>query len=156
MLTGSAGYVGSSIIGALIIATSRDEAGARRSLWIVSIVLLLSLALWVRGDVVGVVALILWAAALILLARYAKDRWLLFCAQFLGLVQCATSIQALLVVLRVATSHETQTDAEILNQATGVPSLLWALSWSLISAVLIALALRRAWSEPKMKAKPAA
>lgn len=148
-VVGSAGYVGASLIGVLLILYSKNPEGARTSLRILGASLAMSMLLWVRGGTdgawIGVAAGFLWVGALFLAASYMSNRAVLFTAIFLGLQQCLHSLQALLTLMNLSFFGERHSDAAILQQATGLPASLWAIGWSVFSVCLMVVALKGAW-----------
>lgn len=145
-LIGSAGYLGAALIGAAMVYFGRSERGARLVLRTTALALSISMIIWVRGDFAGVISGIAWIAVLLGCASLLRGLPLLFGVQFFGLQQCLTSMQAVYTVLRISTLGERHSDAQILASVTGVPALLWALSWCLLSGVLIFVTVRAAWS----------
>jgi hypothetical protein len=107
--------------------------------------LAISMLIWVRGDFVGVTSGILWLLTLFVLANMLKGLPLLFSVQFIGLQQCVTSMQAVYTVLQISTIGDRSSDAQILASVTHVPALVWALSWCLLSAILMFITVRAAW-----------
>ncbi len=152
VLEASAGYVGAAIGGALMILFSRHEVGARLTLRVLAGVLGLSLLLWVRGDAIGIITGIFWVAALAGLSLL-KGRWLLFAAQFVGLQQCLSSVRSLYVLVQISAIGEGHSDAGLMQNATGVPAIVWSLVWCAISLGLLTVALRRAWQAPNHPAE---
>lgn len=141
-----AGYLGATIIGALMILSSRTERGAAITLRTVGVVLSLSLLLWVRGDLVGIVSGLAWIACLFALPVKVKGRNLVFVAQLLGIQQCLSSIQSLYILFRISAFGGAQSDAAIMAQDTGIPALFWAVLWGLIGLGALYATLRVAWS----------
>lgn len=151
VVTASAGYVGAAVIGALIILFARTPTAARRTLATLGALVAISLLIWVRGDIVGVGTGIAWAVGLIILAGTLSDNMARFAAQFLGVQQCLTSIQALLTLLKLSSHPEAVSDAQILQQQSGISSVFWALIWAVFSLVAVGWALKTAWNAPKAK-----
>lgn len=141
----SAGYVGSTMVGGLVLAWARNETGARRALGAAAVFLGISLVLFVRGDGVGLLSAFGWLVALILAAARTRGATTIFLAQFIGLQLCLTSLQAFVSLFNVAASIDGHSDAKILEQATGLPDLLWAALWLAMSLVVVWASLRAAW-----------
>jgi len=143
ILVAPAGYVGATIVGASLILAGRTAQNARKALYALAVVLALGLLLWVR-NALGFGTGIVYFAGVLLLAKNLSDDHVRIASQFLGLHQCVASAQALLVLLNINTFGHQQNDAAILAQATGVPAIVWAGSWALVSAAVVVTALRRA------------
>jgi len=151
-LTASAGYIGASIFGAIMIAMGSSEKTARYILTAICLLLTTSMLVWVRGDSVGVASGFAWVLTLAAMAIFLKGRPLMFCCQFLGLQQCLNSFNALFALVRVSSATETHSDATILQGITGVPSIVWAVVWSAFSLGLVGWTLRRSWAPRPQKA----
>ncbi len=145
ILTASAGYVGSAIVGAIMIAGAKNGRGARAMLLAAAAFLAISMALFVRGDVVGVVSGLAWVSALAAAGLKLPVDWRTFAAQFVGVQLCLTSAHAFFALLQLSISSEAMTDAEALERVTGMPGILWATGWFAVSALAVGLGLRRAW-----------
>ncbi len=152
-LVASAGYVGSAVLGALIIFFGRTERSARIVFWFLGATMAVSLALFVRGDLVGVLSGAGWTVLFIFLGMKAKGWFSTFFAQFVGVQQCLAAFQSILVLLNLALTSEVQSDAKILESATGLPALGWAILWSALSLVLVFFTLKLAWRTPQKATK---
>lgn len=153
IVTASAGYVGSALIGAAIIFFGRTEHSARAVFWVLGLALAGSLIIFVRGDLVGVLTGIGWTVVFLLCALRAKGWFATFFAQFIGVQQCLAAFQSILILLNLATSSEAQSDATILQNATGLPAIIWAGFWTILSLVLVFFMLRLAWRTPQKQQK---
>jgi hypothetical protein len=147
-LIGPAGYIGSAIIGAAILWFSRTEQGARMTLRVLAIVVAAGMMLWLRGDYVGVTASLGWLVAFVLASTFLRGMPLIFAAEFVGFQQCLNSITAVLTLVNITTSTESQSDALVMQSHTHIPAFFWAFGWCAISLVLVALSLRNAWKTP--------
>ncbi|MFQ3587425.1 MAG: M50 family metallopeptidase [Fimbriimonadaceae bacterium] len=141
----SAGYVGTAAVGAAMIALSRNVSGARLAMGLLGGLVGVSVLLWVRADVVGVVGGLFWSGLLLYLANRMRGVGSLVAAQFLGVQLCLTTLQSFLVLFQVIGFAGIENDATIAYRATGIPAVVWAGIWSLIGLGLMALALRYAW-----------
>jgi len=146
ILIASAGYLGASIIGAVMIYCGRTEKGARITLWSIAAALTFSMIVWVRGDSVGEISGFGWITTIALVALLVKGKPLMFCVQFLGLQQCLNAVRSLFTLVEVSASTEIHSDASILQSATHVPSIVWAVGWSAFSLALVGWTLRRSWA----------
>jgi hypothetical protein len=145
-LIASAGYVGAALIGASMVYFGRSERGARFVLRAVAGTLALAMAIWVRGDLIGVLSGVGWIGVLLLSAASLRGLPLLIGVQFFGIQQCLTSIQAVYTVLRISALSEGHSDAQILASITGVPAIVWAFTWCAVSGILVLATVRAAWS----------
>jgi len=146
----SAGYVGSSLVGAAMIFFSRSERGARATLIVLAVSLSLSMILYVRGDWVGVVSGFAWIGILIALAKFLKPGSAIFASQFIGVMQCLNAGYSILTLLKITAVTEIQSDAALMQKATMVPAMVWAVCWAALSLILLVLTLLRAWNhKPK-------
>lgn len=148
VLVGSAGYLGASAIGAVAIYTSRTPIGARRTLVALALALTFSMAIWVRGEPVGVGAGIAWIGVLLVGSRLFKGSSLVFFAQFLGMLQCVSSVESLFVVLQISAFSNGHSDAKLLEQATGAPAVVWSLLWCALSLAAMGIAAKWGWRKP--------
>lgn len=144
-LVASAGYLGAAAAGAAIVWAMRSERGARTALGVTGFALAASLALFVRGDLVGVVSGALWAVALLVAARTLRGSTLLFVTGLIGLQQGLNALRSLLELLQIAASSETHSDALLMQQTTRVPAFVWAGVWGACGLAVVALTVRRAW-----------
>ncbi|HVT13802.1 MAG TPA: M50 family metallopeptidase [Fimbriimonadaceae bacterium] len=149
-LISTAGYIGATIIGGLMIWFSRSEKGSATMLRILAVLLLISLLMWVRGDWVGLLSSVFWIAALFAIPSLLKRNQLVFAAQFLGLQQCLNSIQGLYVLLKISAYGGPDSDATNMARYTGIPAMFWALLWGAIGLGMLWVTLRSAW-----KSRPA-
>lgn len=144
-LVSSAGYLGATVIGALMIRFGGTERGASIVLRVIGAVLAFSMIFWVRGDVVGVVSGLLWIAFLFALPHMLKARSLVFVVQLLGMQQCLASVQALYILFNIS-AYGGQSDAQNMAGFTGIPALVWATLWGVVGVAAVLLTLRSAWT----------
>lgn len=144
-LISTAGYLGATIIGGLMIWFSRSEKGAAMTLRILAVLLFISLLLWVRGDSVGVISSVFWIAALFAIPSLLKDRQLIFAAQLLGMQQCLTSVQGLYILFRISAYGGPDSDATNMAQLTHIPAMVWAVLWGLTGLGVLWITLQSSW-----------
>lgn len=156
MLISSAGYLGATLFGTLLLVWIRLGYSSRAALYISSglvavmtVVFGLIAPFWnllanvTFGSVVfTVLSGILLSAGLFAIAKFAKPKWVSFALAFLA-VQCLLnaffSLKDLFFI-SAATDHAT--DAANMAAATGIPALIWVVVWITISVVMISLGLR--------------
>lgn len=154
LLVASAGYMGSTIFGGLLILGSRNEKSARSTLLATFVLFATSLLLLVRINPVGIISGLFWAAALGASAKFLKQDALIFLTRFLGLSLCLTSFQSFLTLVQLTATTNSHNDAMLLQQATMIPAILWSLSWMALSAVALFFTLKSAWNPTPKKTKP--
>ncbi|MBL8049132.1 MAG: M50 family metallopeptidase [Chthonomonas sp.] len=145
VVTASAGYVGASIIGALVVVASRTPRGAKIALYALAACLLFSLTFWVRGSAVGVGIGILWVGLLVAGGTFLRGETLAGVAQVVGLAQCFAAIMGVFELFKVAAAGEEAGDAANMAAYTGIPASIWMLLWAIASMALAWMSLKRAW-----------
>ena len=143
VLVSSAGYLGATAYGVLLLLLIRRAVAARVVL-IGSAALILALTigygLW---SPFTIVAGILLSLGLIAIAKYASPRVATFFVSFLA-VQCV--LNALLdletVFLLSFPGSEKLTDAGNMERATHIPAMFWAIIWIGLSFLLLSMAMR--------------
>ncbi|MBI5549709.1 MAG: M50 family metallopeptidase [Deltaproteobacteria bacterium] len=139
VVTASAGYLGSALSGALLlIATLRYQRG-RWVLGLLSAGLLVVCLLWARSPFTIAVALGM-SALLGLATRFFPPELAQLTALFIGVFN---SLYALFDLKDDLWSAERRagTDAALLAKATHIPSIVWAVLWTLIAVGMLAFAL---------------
>ncbi len=140
----NAGYLGSTLVGGAVIALSGSEKSAQWVLRGLSLALAVSMALWVRGDLVGILSGLIWTLALFSVSM-KRSPFGLFAAQFLGFQQCLNGFNMLRVVLFVSAKTNLETDASMLASRTLIPAVVWALLWCILGVIVVWWSLRIAW-----------
>lgn len=130
LIVAAAGYVGTTVLGAWIIVAARTDKGARLTAQILAGVLGLALVLFVR-SLVGWVSGVIWLGALVWASK-APAVWVRWVVSMVGTILCLASLEAVFSIFGL-TRAMTENDAVILERATGIPALLSASVWSLIS-----------------------
>lgn len=152
----SAGYLGTTAFGTLLLAWIRFGRSPRPALYFsASLIGLMTIAFglilpfynFLENVTVGSIAFTVFAglvisAGLFAVARYAPLKWAQFAMAVLS-VQCLLnaffSLKDLFVISALSTQ---QTDAANMAAATGIPALFWAILWIAISAVMIVVGIR--------------
>lgn len=156
LLISSAGYLGATAFGVILLAWIRYGYSPRLALYIsagfvavMTIVFGFLAPFWnllervTFGSVVFTVfSGAVLSAGLFAVAKFATPKWVNFALAFLA-VQCLLnaffSLKDLFVIS--ATSGQS-TDAANMAAATGIPALLWVVIWIVISIVMISVGLR--------------
>jgi Peptidase M50B-like len=144
ILVSSAGYIGATSYGVLLLFLIRRAVAARVVL-VGSAALILALTivygLW---SPFTIVAGILLSLGLLAIAKYASPRVATFFVSFLA-VQCVlNALLDLKTVFFLSTplGPSVPTDAMNMANATGIPALFWAIIWIGISFLLLSMAMR--------------
>lgn len=156
ILVSSAGYVGAMAYGALLLVLIRRAVAARIVLLgSAALILLLttiygvwkplSAGLWEHFSLFTLVAGILLSLGLVAIARYASARTASFFVSFLA-VQCVLNALSDLKTVFFLSSPfggaSAQTDAVNMANATGIPSIFWAIIWIGIALTILSTAMR--------------
>lgn len=130
----SAGYLGSLLIGSLLFISGYDK---KVSLWvctIISAILLLFTANYMKG-VEGTIAALSYSVLLYISPRYFNKTVHLYLMKIFGLISCLYVVVDMKEDL--LTLNYRMTDAQMLSEITGVPAILCAFIWIAISFVVI-------------------
>jgi len=157
LLISSAGYLGTTVFGIILLVWFRYKYSSRNALYfssafvgIMTIVFGLVAPVWnvfnVKVSVGSVIFTLLSGAVLttglFAIAKYASMKWVNFSLAFLS-VQCLLnaifSLKTLFFISALTNSHS---DAANMEQATGIPALAWVLIWIVLSVVMISIGLR--------------
>ena len=143
-LTLSAGYLGSLLFGALILMLARArKPGPRDSTTLIGVAVLVLTVLYVRNPF-GILFGALFGAAMLAL-RSAGRRVHVVVLTALGLTSC---LYALLDIKSdVLDRPFLESDAHMLAQLTGVPTMVWGVLWILLGVVVSWSLFRRALAE---------
>lgn len=156
-LVSSAGYVGTTIFGVLLLTWFRFGYSSRNALYISSgfvgvmtLIFGLLAPMWnvfngqftILSVAFTVISGAVLTGGLFAVAKYAKDKWVNFALAFLA-VQCLlNAIFSLKDLFLISATTDAQSDAANMAQATGIPSLNWVVLWIFISIIVISLGLR--------------
>lgn len=146
----SAGYLGATAFGALLLWAIRRRVKARALL--AGSALVIAALTVVFGFIVPltnlslqpftVLAGVAISAGLLAGARYLGPRAANFLAGFLA-VQCVlNAVFDLKGLIYMSLASDAQTDAMNMAAATGVPAVVWAVMWAVIGFVIVSVALR--------------
>ena len=144
ILVSSAGYLGATAYGVLLLFLIRRAMAARVVLIgsaALVLVLTVGYGLW---SPFTVIAGILLSLGLIAIAKYTSPRVATFFVSFLA-VQCVlNALLDLKTVFFLSTplGPSVPTDAMNMANATGIPAMFWAVIWIGISFLLLSMAMR--------------
>lgn len=140
-LIASAGYLGSLLVGALLLALVKRRGGSQRALQVLAVALLVADVAFVRNVFGFVVTLGLavgfWAIA------WKGPGWLpRFSVSLLAALNCIYAVLDLTGLFALSAGRA-QTDAEVMAGATGVPAIVWAAIWLTVGIIALWLFARR-------------
>ena len=156
LLISSAGYLGATAFGTLLLVWMRYGFSSRVGLYLsagfVGVLTLIFgflapfwnlLANVTFGSVVfTVLSGVVLAVGLAAIAKFAMIKWANFALAFLA-VQCLlNAFFSLKDLFFISTMTSQTSDAANMAAATGIPGFLWVMVWIAISLAMIALALR--------------
>ncbi|MBI5647243.1 MAG: M50 family metallopeptidase [Ignavibacteriae bacterium] len=135
----SSGYLGSLLLGGVILLLAGKRAAAPALAWGIGLGVLAVTLAFVRNGF-GLFFGIAFGAGMIALARFLPRRFLDTALLYLG------TISALYAVVDIKedllTLEPRLTDAAILASMTGVPAIIWGLLWSALSLLMLFLLFR--------------
>ncbi|MBA3805922.1 MAG: M50 family metallopeptidase [Acidobacteria bacterium] len=151
----SAGYLGAMAYGALLLVLIRRAVAARIVLLASAAFILvlttifglwkpLSNGMWERFSLFTLIAGVVLSLGLVAIARYASARTASFFVSFLA-VQCVlNALSDLKTVFFLSSPLGTSvpTDAVNMANATGIPSIFWAIIWIGIALLILSTAMR--------------
>ena len=120
-LVASSGYLGSSIVGCLLVAATRVEKRARPILWAIGAFMLFTLVFWIR-NAFGAVVVLGWAVTLLALARKGTGRAPRF---FLSVLAVQVALNAVYHI-RVLFLVDGASDADTMSRLFLAPAWFWA------------------------------
>jgi hypothetical protein len=142
-ITLSAGYLGSLVLGGLLVLGGQARAISSRLLLagVGGTILALTLG-YVRGGF-GIAFGLLFGAGLVLAGRYLPERWSSTALMGLGLTSVCYAI--LDIKSDILDRPELRSDARMLAELTGVPTLVWGIVWIVLALAAAAWLVRRAY-----------
>jgi hypothetical protein len=136
-LVASSGYLGSSIVGCLLVAATRVEKRARPILWGIGAFMLFTLVFWIRNPF-GAVVVLGWAVTLLALARKGTGRAPRFLLSVLAVQVALNAVYHIRVLFLV----NGPSDADTMSRLFVAPAWFWASAWMLLSVLMLAWTLR--------------
>ncbi|CAN5223484.1 M50 family metallopeptidase [soil metagenome] len=157
LLISSAGYLGTTAFGTLLLVWMRYNFSSRKALYfssgfvgLMTVVFGLLMPIWnifsskvTFGSVLFTVfSGAVLTAGLFALARFAEMKWVNFGLAFLA-VQCLlNAFFSLVDLFFITASTDAQSDAANMAAATGIPKMIWVFIWIGISIAMISVGLR--------------
>lgn len=160
LITSSAGYLGATAFGVLLLVAIRRAISAKVALavcagfvGVMTIFFGLFSSIWnvfsanvTFGSIAfTVVSGAILTAGLLAIARYAPPKWANFTVAFLA-VQCVlnslSDLKTVFLINAPFSGSHIHSDAANMAQATGLPAIAWVVIWIGISVVMISVGLR--------------
>lgn len=133
-LVSSAGYLGASVVGCLLMAAARVERRAQTIVWSVGAFMLATVVLWMR-NLFGFLVVLAWGVTLVALARKAHRDASRF---FLSLLAIQVALNAVYDIRVLFLVKGPYSDAEAMERVFLLPSWLWASVWMAASVAMLA------------------
>jgi hypothetical protein len=130
-LVASMGYLGTSIVGAILLALRQRPRAQRWALLVLAVAMVLSLVFWVR-NLFGAVTVAVLAVGIGFLALRATDRWASLLTNVLASQACVNA----LLDIRVLYSVGDGSDAAAMAKIVGLWPWFWATIWMGLSVLL--------------------
>ena len=146
VVVSSAGYVGSTLSGCVLLFTAARAKEARWPLVLLAGWTGLVALLWVRD---GFTLLFVGCSTLVLglIARFGPQLLRRGLLVFLAAFSVCYALYDIKDDLLHLSSFSGKTDADALAHATLIPAIVWAVAWGALSVLLVALTLRRIFME---------
>lgn len=157
LLISSAGYLGTTAFGTMLLVWMRYGFSSRLALYISSgfiglmtVVFGLLMPIWnvfslkvsFLSVIFTVFSGIVLTAGLFALARFGTPKWVNFGLAFLA-VQCLlNAVFSLFELFFITTTTDMPSDAANMAKSTGIPGIFWVLIWIGISIAMISIGLR--------------
>jgi hypothetical protein len=141
----SAGYVGSALIGGLLLIVAASRGSAQGVLFWLGVLLGIACLIWAR-NLFGFGVGLLMAAALMAAGLRLGVDWSGLLLLFLAVQATLGALDSLFGLIQLSTFHRgVLTDAQIMAHSTGVPAVVWSILWSGLSLTILWQALRLAY-----------
>jgi hypothetical protein len=132
-LVACSGYLGSAVVGCLLIAATRVERWAHIILLALGAVMLLTLVLWIR-NVFGAIVVLAWGVALIALAREGLGHAPRLLVSLLAIQVALNAVYDIRVLFLIDGAPN---DAQTLAELFWAPAWMWASLWMVTSRAML-------------------
>jgi hypothetical protein len=132
-LVASAGYLGASLVGCLLVAATRAPRRARFILSCVAGFMVLTLVLWMR-NLFGFVVVSAWAVVLIVLVRNSTHSALRFLLSLLAVQVALNAVYDIRVLFQI---DHAASDAATMARLFLLPPWIWATAWMAASVAML-------------------
>ncbi len=131
-LVASAGYLGASVVGCLLLSAARVQKWAKPILLTLGAVMVITVVLWIR-NLFGIVVVATWALFLIFVSRRATGKALRFVLSLLAIQVALNAVYDIRVLFFISGQPS---DAETMARLFVLPSWFWATTWMALSVLL--------------------
>lgn len=140
LLIASAGYLTSAAYGGLLLALSRQGRNSRNVLIVNAFLILALTGLFAEGIFTWIVGIAL-IFVLLVAGSSRNGEWPHLLLNFLALQCSMNAIFDLGTLLQVTSTTRIHNDAAIMENATLIPALIWALMWAALSLLFLVVGL---------------
>jgi Peptidase M50B-like len=137
-LVASAGYLGASVVGCLLMAAARVDRRARPILWGIGAFMLLTLVLWIRNPF-GAMVVLAWGVTLLWLGRQGSGNAPKF---VLSVLAIQVALNAVFDIRMLFLVHGGRSDADTMARLFLAPAWFWAAVWMGASIAMLVWTLR--------------
>ncbi len=142
IIIASAGYLASTIFGAILLLFGRHAKYAKGVIFVVAFLMLSLTFLFMKGFFGWIVGLII-VAVLGVTAFFASARVAHFFLNFLAVQCCLNALYDLRVLFELSATTREASDAMNMQRLTLIPAVVWASLWLLLSAGVLWIALKQ-------------
>ena len=142
-ITLSAGYLGSLALGSLLVLGAQSRRVSSRTLLAVVGGIILALTVGYVRSGFGIVFGLLFGAGLVVAGRKLPERWSSTTLMALGLTSVCYAI--LDIKSDILDRPELRSDARMLAELTGVPTVVWGVIWIVAAVAAATWLVRRAY-----------
>ncbi len=142
----SAGYVGCTLFGGILIILAGRNVSSNHVLTFLGILLGILCLVFVR-NLFGIFAGLVIAGLLFAAGYYLQANWANWLLLFLAVQVLLDAINSLFDLVRISSRSNILTDAQIMQNLTGLPAPIWAVFWTMLSFVVLVGALTLAYRD---------
>jgi hypothetical protein len=128
----SAGYVGSIILGGMILLFASKPRVVKYFGYFISIFIIIITIFYIRNTF-GFIFGIAFGLLLLIITRFSREIILEYLLKFIGITSCFYVI--IDIKEDLLTSEFRGSDADMIASLTGLPAIFWAIFWILLSII---------------------
>ncbi len=140
-----AGYLGATLFGAFTLLLSKRVQLAKSHMILLGIIVLLIVGFWIHplNNPFGFFAGLSIGVVLELFARFLPPIPASYLLSFLSIELCLNALEGVWTLVTITENTNIPNDAVFMSQNYGLHPAFWAISWALISIVILWLAVRK-------------